>query len=132
MTEDSKTVSCGKCKIPLDEDANIESKDRTPCPECGSNSRTFHVHIHESITFREKLGMKARHRGKGKPYLESISGDDLHRKSGKWMKLERTIDRENDKYHEVISDPSIGKIVHECEEPLSEHSGHGAAKNKKR
>lgn len=131
MTEDSKTVSCGKCKIFLNEDANIESKNRTPCPKCGSTSRTFHVHIHESITLREKWGMKARHGDKGKPYIESISGDDLHRESGKWMKLERTIDRENDKYNEIVTDPSTGEIVHECEEPLSEHRGHGAAKNKK-
>ena len=132
MTVDSKTVSCGKCKIPLDEDANIESKDRNPCPKCGSLSRTFHVHIHETITMKSKLGMKGRHAGGGKPYIEAVSGDDLHRKSVKWMKLERTIDRENDKYHEIVTDPSTGEIVHECKEPLSEHRGHGAAKAKKR
>lgn len=131
MSIDTKTVSCGKCKIPLDEDSNIESKDRKPCPKCGSTSRTFHVSIHESITFRDKLGMRARHGGQGKPFLETVSGDDLHRKSGKWMKLERTIDRENDEYHEIVIDPSTEEIVHECKEPLSEHKGHGAAKFKK-
>ena len=27
-------------------------------------------------------------------------------------------------------DPETGKIIHECQEPLSEHRNHGSAKNK--
>ncbi|HUK55579.1 MAG TPA: zinc ribbon domain-containing protein, partial [Nitrospiria bacterium] len=57
-------------------------------------------------------------------------GDDLHKKSGKWYKKERIIDKDNDQYKEVISDPETGEIIHECQEPLSEHRNHGSAKNK--
>lgn len=74
--------------------------------------------------------MKIRNSGGGKPFVEVVSGDDLHRNSGKLMKLERTIDRENDLYHEIVTNPSTGEIVHECKEPLSEHKGHGTAKFK--
>ena len=40
------------------------------------------------------------------------------------------IDRENDLYKEVVTDPDTGKIIHQCEEPLSEHVGHGSAKHR--
>ena len=131
MPVDRKSVSCGECKVQLEEDPNLQPEERTPCPECGSLSRTFHVFIHDTVSIKSKLGMKGRHAGGGKPFIEQISGDDLHRKSGKWMKLECIIDRENDHYHEIVTDPSTGEIVHECKEPLSVHKGHGAAKYKK-
>ena len=38
------------------------------------------------------------------------------------------IDRENDQYQEVVTDPSTGEAVHRCEEPLSQHTGHGDAR----
>ncbi len=40
----------------------------------------------------------------------------------------RRIDRDNDRYDEVVIDPETGEIVYECHEPLSEHWGHGSAK----
>jgi len=44
------------------------------------------------------------------------------------MKLSRVIDRDNDIYHEVVTDPETGEVVHECREPLSQHRQHGTAK----
>jgi len=47
------------------------------------------------------------------------------------MKKNRVIDKNNDKYFEQVIDPETGETVHHCEEPLSEHFGHGTAKFKK-
>lgn len=44
------------------------------------------------------------------------------------MKLERIIDRENDWYEEVVTDPETGEVIHRCAERLSEHTGRGSAK----
>lgn len=58
-------------------------------------------------------------------------GDRRRRSSvlhGRWMLLTRTIDRANDWYSEKVVDPRTGEVVHQCEEPLSAHRGHGAAK----
>jgi len=63
--------------------------------------------------------------------MEQTVGDDLHLKSGKWMKLERLIDRVGDWYREIVTDPENGQIIHFCEEPLSQHYGHGSAKENK-
>jgi len=75
--------------------------------------------------------MKARHQAQRKPFLESTFRADLHWKSGKWMKLERIIDRAKNWYKEVVTDPRTGEVVHRCEEPLSDHKGHGSAKHGK-
>ena len=48
------------------------------------------------------------------------------------MKKERLIDRAKDHYKEVVTDPDTGSVVHQCDEPLSQHRGHGSAKKKKK
>jgi hypothetical protein len=83
------------------------------------------VSVHDSIKFRHK-------NPEGKTLAEGVSGDDLHRKSGKWIKKERLIDRTKDQYKEVVTDPETGGVVHHCDEPLSQHRGHESAKKKKK
>lgn len=123
-------IACTDCGTPMNESPSLPTGQRKPCPDCGSMARTIEVSVHETVTVRERLGLKARHGVGGKPYAESVCGADLHRKSGKWMHLERVIDREKDVYKEVVKDPETGAVVHECEEPLSKHQGHGTAKHK--
>ncbi len=83
-----------------------------------------------NLEFHASLGYKAESQGKGKPYLEGRTGDDLHRKTGKWMVLERIIDRAKNWYKELITDPNTGRVVRHCEEPLTDHRDHGSAKKK--
>jgi len=61
-----------------------------------------------------------------------MQGHDFHRKSSVWNYLYRLIDRMNDWYHKKITDPKTGKTIHECQEPLSNHKGHGSAKHSKK
>lgn len=121
-------VSCGKCGTTIDEPSFLQPDERPPCPSCGEKSRTFHVKIEENIRPYGRLGVKARHGPAGRPFYEAVSGHDRHRRSGRMMKLERIIDREKDQYKEVVIDPETGQIIHQCEEPLSKHRGHGTAK----
>jgi DNA-directed RNA polymerase subunit RPC12/RpoP len=130
MAIDKKEVKCGDCGLTIEEDSGIAVEDRLPCPTCGSFKRAFHVTIHDTCTIREKIGRKSRHAVEGKPFIEQVQGSDLHQKSGKWMNLVRIIDRGNDSYHEVVTNPETGEIIHECKEPLSQHVGHGTARNK--
>jgi hypothetical protein len=94
--------------------------------------RTLHVNVNDAVTTHERMGLKARHGAGGKPFAESVVGADLHRDSGKWMHLERVIDRVKDEYKKVVTDPDTGTVIYKCEEPLSKHQGHGAAKHKKK
>ncbi len=125
------TVKCQDCGEVLNEPTDTPVDERNPCPKCGSKARHVEIVVSETVEVHEKLGIKARHGTTDKPFLESISGDDLHRKSGKWVSLERVIDRENDRYKETVTDPATGEIIHQCQESLSQHQGHGSARKKK-
>ena len=132
MPVDDMSVLCGKCKLALKEDPHVQPSERIPYPSCGSTARIFQVSIHDSIIMKSKLGMKAKHSSGGKPFIEEVTGDDLYRKTNKWMNLSRVYDREKDLYKEIITDPITGEVVHECIEPLSKHTEHGTAKYKKK
>lgn len=123
-----ESVRCGQCGTFLTEPTDLPVSGRVPCPTCGSKSRLFSVSIHATVRARSKLGLKAKYLGRGRPFVEMVGGDDLDRKTGKWMKLSRVIDREKDWYTETVTDPETGEIVHQTDEPLSQHQGHGDAK----
>ena len=126
-------VKCNDCGGLIDEPANTAVDLRSLCPSCGSKARLYTIALKGEITFREKLKLKARHgkAGEVKPFLELQTGDDFYRKTGEWTRREKLEDRDNDRYFEYIVNPKTGEVVHQCEEPLSQHQGHGAAKKKR-
>ena len=120
------------CGLELSEREYLPEKERTPCPKCGSIGRAW------AIVITDTVGLKDRHRAKlkggertssGRIGRELVQGDDYHKKSGVWNYLYRLIDRMSDWYHKRITDPKTGKTIHECQEPLSKHTGHGSAKH---
>lgn len=131
MKQDSKKVKCGKCGSVLDEPVDVMGAERKPCPTCGSLSRHIEVVIGDELSTHTMVQTKARHGKKSRPFLEVKKGDDLYRKTGRWMKLEMTVDRENNWHEKVVTDLRTGEIVYKCAEPLSEHKGHGSAKHGK-
>lgn len=118
-------VYCGNCNIVLDECPSISPKERKPCPECDSLIRAFTVSFESKLEVKSSLRYKAKRGGKGRPFLESFTGASLSKKLQKWMHRELFIDRENDIYRESVTDIETGEIIHQCEEPLSQHKGHG-------
>jgi hypothetical protein len=119
-------VECGQCHLPLEESPYLPAAERRPCPGCGSLSRQVNVSVSDTAQARGKVNLKGRLPGVKRPFVEQTAGDDFHRKTGRWMKLERVIDRVRDWYHERVTDPRSGNVVHECDEPLSQHRGHGS------
>jgi hypothetical protein len=130
MELNSTAVKCAGCSAIIDEDVNISIEQRAPSHNCGSTNRLFEVRIDETVTFRDALSVKARHGTGGQPFYEGKSGPDFHRATGRWMQRDLTVDRENDRFVEHVIDPNTGETIHSCEEPLSEHRGHGNAKKK--
>ena len=131
--EESRRMHCADCGEPLDEEV-YSGADNLPCPKCGSLNKSINlVFTDEPIQFKDSLRGKAKdptRTGKDKLRKDFFTGDDLHRESGKWNKRERYIDKDADYYKEVVIDPESGKVIHHCEEPLSEHRDHGSAKKK--
>lgn len=119
-------VTCAECGQVINE-PNVPEKDRKPCPQCGSRARLFKVYVAESITAHGGLRIKARHGLTGKPFVEARVEDEVYRKEGKLVHRSMRVDRENDKYTETIVDKETNKVIHHCDEPLSQHKGHGTA-----
>ena len=130
--EERQMARCNACGEIIDEPANLPADQRTPCPSCGSKARFFEIEPKGEVTFQKKLKLKARHGepGQVKPFLQLQIGDDLHRDTGEWNYREKIEDRENDRYLEHIVNRKTGEVIHHCEEPLSQHQGHGSAKRK--
>jgi hypothetical protein len=120
--------NCAHCGQSIEEGPKTE--ERVPVGMEGG--RALSITFIEPLESHDKITARQRSHAGGKPSLELTSGDDLHRKSGVWMKLERVIDRVKDWYREVIINPKTGDIVHKCEEPLSRHQGHGSASKKQK
>lgn len=96
-----------------------------PCSACGST--VVLISSDEKVEVHELMDLKAKAPGRGKPFIEIRSGDELRISAEDWVHKERRIDRAGDRYDEVVTDQD-GQIVHECHEPLSEHRGHGSAR----
>ena len=90
------------------------------------------VEVKKEVRKTATIGLKARAKVRpvsgGQPSFELAQGDDYSRDSQKWVKLRRVIDRKNDIYEEVITDPTTRRVVRQVKEPLSQHQGHGSAK----
>jgi len=124
-------ITCMGCGEKLDNSYNMNPNK--PCPKCGSKEQNITLTTSDSVELHDCIKGKvkdSRYPSKKKIRQKFLQGDDKRKSDGKWMEKERLVDKDNDKYKEVVTDPETGKIVHHCEEPLSEHTGHGSAKKK--
>jgi hypothetical protein len=65
-------------------------------------------------------------------YQEGKSGEEFHHDTQRWTVVSRAIDRDNDRYDEVITDAVTGEVLREIHEPLSQHRDHGSARPDRR
>lgn len=122
---------CNQCNFQLGEAYNLPELERTPCSRCGSLSRVLQINVSDTVGLHDQVRLRHKVPGRKKPQAEIVSGDDLHRDSGIWMKLSRVIDRGKNWYEEKIINPLTGEVAHHQSHPLDQHIGHGSAKFKK-
>lgn len=119
------TVACGNCG-----QERSDEQPRTPCPACGVLNLRFEENLAE--TMRVFDSMKLVHTKPGFPKkkrdrVEEIQGHVLRGDTGEIVHKLRRIDRENNRYDEVVTTLD-GEIIRECHETLKEHFGHGSDK----
>lgn len=108
--------------------------DRSPCPICGSTARKFPEELIEGVDLHTAWAGKVNDPSlpcKKKTRLEFFDGCQWSTGLNKWVKKTVTLDRRNNYYYEKVTDPESARIIHECEEPLKDHFGHGSDKFKK-
>ena len=126
-----KSEKCSNCGFEFPEAAQNET-ERSPCPACGCMARTISVSITEKIKVYEGLGYKVKDPSKTRKSKIKVEGFHKYARSQKaaLVKHIRVIDRENDQYKELVINTETEEVIHSCEEPLSEHTGHGSDKKK--
>lgn len=127
MNTEFQVSKCKKCGAILSE---AKHEERTPCPVCGEMKRIHDEVLSDGVAIYDHMRMKGKHGGKGKPFFDARVGADFYFKEKQWRHLERVIDRDNKLYVEIIKDMKTGKIIKEVREPLPDHQGYGAAKQK--
>jgi hypothetical protein len=137
MEEQVTVVMCKQCRKALDEPSDTPIEERAPCPDCGFTSRDFDITVRCSVSIQSGVRGKARSveagRPGGRPWLTMMSELSWSHDYQKWVHREKTENRRDGLYTEVVTDPDTGKIIHQSppSERLSEHQGHGSAKKKR-
>jgi DNA-directed RNA polymerase subunit RPC12/RpoP len=126
-------TSCANCKSELFDDLPTTEQTHSPCPHCGSTSRTYFESLSDSAVMLD--GHKAWVKRPSLPSAmklrsKTYSGVEYNHQKGKLVRVHRTIDKDNDRYIERVVDMQTEEVLHECDEPLSRHTNHGTAKKK--
>lgn len=124
--EKRKTI-CSVCEEMKDENNRF-------CEKCKKEtSNVVSIIVEDEAVCKEFFGIKQKIMGIKGWAIKASQGfrssyDKIKFPNG--VDLHRRIDRKNNQYDEVIKDEKTGKIINESHEPLSEHVGHGSARNK--
>ena len=110
--------TCGNCSEQF-ECAGGGDSDICKCPGC--SARTFHRTLEASVQVIPAVTGKGRRGGKGKPFVRFKIAKEWWRDGQKFIARMYCGDREKDHYSEKVVDPDTGQIVHQCDEPLSDH-----------
>lgn len=127
MPDHEKCAACGTVLNPPAADSQV----RLPCPQCGGTVRVIDASIELSSVLDFFLGFKQQRPGYKRPIAEGWTGRDFFHKEEKWVQKESLIDRVENRYLERVTDPATGNVIHECDERLDQHTGHGSAKTKR-
>jgi hypothetical protein len=121
----AQSPSCSQCGQPI-----APEHLSKPCPACGDSRKTWPVELAAKVEVRTSMALRARHGlpGKIKPFLKEKISDSYSTARKKWMHREQLADAENNHYHELVTDPETGEVIHECDEPLDQHRRRGCAK----
>src|SRR5690554_5554839 len=122
-------LTCGRC-------ANVfySKKTNDACPRCGNtDSKNYMPNLSNGIKLTQEIKIVKKDvtkPSKKSKVFEMKIRDEKPQKDGSTAMFRRIIDKENDNYQELVVINETGEIKHKCNEPLSEHQGHGSAKDK--
>jgi hypothetical protein len=116
----------------LSENASLDPN--WPCPVCGSIAHriNFNVEVVEKCAVEDFIGMDGRRAKGNRWFIRSFTRLVAQiSRGGALAYLTRTFNREDDRYVETVTMRETGEVIHHCDEPLSEHQGHGTARGRR-
>jgi len=124
LMTDWRCIGCGG--------ALLGDQPGVPCSQCGDIRRTTSAAIRESVEVLSSIRIQKKSPGypsRKRIRLDHFEGWDWSRKLGSMVRKLRRVDKDADIYTEVVQERD-GTVIHECHEPLSDHRGHGSARQR--
>ncbi len=124
-----ESVECTECGFLFQGDElEQDSRERKPCPNCGSLRRHVRLTFKENLSLNEYVGLEAKKQGskheKNRADYEFGEGKKIG-KDGRLVYKKLVKDREHansdNSYQELVIDAETGKVVVDKHEKLSEH-----------
>src|SRR5258708_5001757 len=121
MSDLPASVSCSNCGHEFEDYDAANAVDAAgrrilACPDCGglgrADERPLAAALTAGLTVRARMKSKARQAGEKKPFKEVEGGASHYRATDEWHDVQRTINRENNWYDEVVTD-AAGNVVRE-------------------
>jgi len=116
-SSEQTTARCPKCGASLL--ARGEEGTSIRCNQCGSE--LYFKYLEGSITPSGYLLRRARSPSKANYRIQREEGDSFYRKTGRWHKLIRIIDRVRKWYYEHIVDSETGEVISHKDQSLTDH-----------
>lgn len=126
------SLECKNCGASFGDEPTPSSADHAPCPDCGSKLRLFKKEVSGSLSFRGGVRGVAYRESKSKWFARFRSEPSFYRRLGIWVQRLMSLNKKSDSYSETVTNPQTREVIHQCSEPLSEHTGHGSARPAKK
>ncbi len=117
--------NCEACNALICDEVDDLDPEHVTCKGCGEKLVPFTV---PGTIMKGTIWRSGMSRTKGWLSKLLVALRPQHKYDDAIGRQERVIDRQNDRYFEKVTLYASGEVTHLCEEPLSKHRGHGAAK----
>jgi hypothetical protein len=107
------------------EEIEDDAQDFVICKGCGVK---LHPISGSGNVLRGSAWRNGMSKTKGLLFKQQITFGSQRNRGDVPVRHERLIDRQNNRYSEKVTARDTGEVIHHCDEPLTDHTGHGSDK----
>ena len=129
MSNEMSLVTCLNCQYTTRLRVVLET-----CPNCGSASGIRNSISVAGLEIFPSAQLKVERRsyqGRRK-YARETKSSAEYSVDGQLVRVDRSIDRENNRYQEKVTVVDTGEVTRQVDHPLSEHTGRGSDKQRRK
>ncbi|MBN9547240.1 MAG: hypothetical protein J0I19_17375 [Alphaproteobacteria bacterium] len=116
---------CNSCDALILDEVEDDRQDYVVCKGCGAKVPAI---SERGNVMSGSAWDPTKSKSKGLLFKQRLAFGVQHNRSRLPIRHERLIDKHNNRYVEKVTARNSGEIIHECDEPLSDHKGHGSDK----
>ena len=119
-------AKCDPCDALVMGEIDNDGQDHVVCKGCGA---PLPVLSESGNVLRGSAWRGGMSKSKGLLFKQHIEFGYQRDCGGVPFRHERLIDHQNNRYRETVTARETGEVIHHCDEPLTNHTGHGSDRN---